>query len=253
MSTQRVYIVTGSASGVGAATALALAKRGAAVAVNFSKSAKEAEKVAAECRALGGDAIAVQCNVAADADCRRLAAAALDKWGRIDGLVNNAGTTKFAAMRDLNALSPEDFQHIYSVNVVGAYQMTRACEQALRAASGAVVNVSSIASTMGLGSSIAYACSKGALNTLTLCLARTLGPQVRVNALLPGFIETRWLKEGLGAERYAASQTAYRAQSALNATLLPEEVADSIVWLLHAGKTTGQLITLDAGKGVGVG
>src|ERR1700691_1877386 len=98
MTTQNVYIVTGSASGVGAATALALAKRGAAGAVNFSKSKIEAEKVAAECRALGGDALAVQCDVAVDADCRRLAAAALDKWGRIDGLVNNAGTTRFAPM-----------------------------------------------------------------------------------------------------------------------------------------------------------
>jgi 3-oxoacyl-[acyl-carrier protein] reductase len=251
MTTPKVYIVTGAASGVGAATALALAQRGAAVAVNFSKSKADAERVAAECKALGGDAFAVQGDVAADADCRRLAAAALAKWGRIDGLVNNAGTTKFAAMRDLDALSAADFQHIYSVNVIGAYQMTRACETALRAASGAVVNVSSIASTMGLGSSIAYACSKGALNTLTLCLARALGPQVRVNAVLPGFIETRWLKEGLGAERYAASHAAYRAQSALNATLLPEEVADGILWLLHATKTTGQLLTLDAGKGVG--
>jgi 3-oxoacyl-[acyl-carrier protein] reductase len=251
MNAQGVYIITGSARGVGAATAMALAKRGAAVAVNFSSSESEAERTAAECRALGGDAIAVQCDVAADADCRRLAAAALAKWGRIDGLVNNAGTTKFATMRDLDALSAEDFQRIYAVNLIGAFQMARACAQALRATHGAIVNVSSIASTMGLGSSIAYACTKGALNTLTICLARSLGPEIRVNALLPGFIETRWLQEGLGPERYAAAQAGYRAQSALQATLAPDEVADNIIWLLHAGKMTGQLVTLDAGKGVG--
>jgi 3-oxoacyl-[acyl-carrier protein] reductase len=252
MSGQPVYIVTGSASGVGAATALALARRGASVAINFSKSADDAERVAAECKAQGGDAFTVQCDVAQDADCRRLAEATLEKWGRIDGLVNNAGTTKFAPMRKLDALLAEDFQQIYAVNVIGAYQMARACEQALRSAHGAIVNVSSIASTMGRGSSMAYACSKGALNTLTLCLARTLGPEVRVNAILPGFIETRWLQQGLGPEVYAASEAAYKAQSALHAILQPEEVAQSIVALLDAGKMTGQLLTLDAGIGAGI-
>jgi 3-oxoacyl-[acyl-carrier protein] reductase len=252
MSKQPVYIVTGSASGVGAATVRALARRGASVAINYSKSADDAERVAAECRQLGGDAMTVQADVAQDADCRRLAAAAMQKWGRIDGLVNNAGTTKFAPMRKLDALSAEDFQQIYAVNVIGAYQMTRACEQALRQAKGAIVNVSSIASNMGRGSSMAYACSKGALNSLTLCLARTLGPDVRVNAVLPGFIESRWLQQGLGAEGYAAGQAAYKAQSALNATLVPEEVAQSILSLLDAGKMTGQLLTLDAGLGAGI-
>ncbi len=105
---------------------------------------------------------------------------------------------------------------------------------------------------MGLGSSMAYAASKGALNTLTICLARVLGPEVRVNAILPGFIETRWLKEGLGPQTYADAQAAYKKQSALQATLLPEEVADSILALLNAKKVTAQLLTIDAGKGAGV-
>jgi 3-oxoacyl-[acyl-carrier protein] reductase len=252
MTEQRVYIVTGSSSGVGAATALALARQGAAVAVNFSKSAAAAERVVGQCKAAGGDAISVQCDVARDEDCRRLAAAALEKWGRIDGLVNNAGATKFVPMRNFDGLSAEDFQRIYSVNVIGAYQMARVCEQPLRQARGAIVNVSSIASTMGLGSSMAYASSKGALNTLTICLARVLGPEVRVNAILPGFIETRWLQEGLGPEAYAAAQAGYKKQSALQATLSPEDVADGILALLQAGKMTWQLVTLDAGKGAGV-
>jgi NAD(P)-dependent dehydrogenase (short-subunit alcohol dehydrogenase family) len=252
VSAKRAYIVTGSASGVGAAVARALARSGAAVAINYSKSAQDAERVAAECRTLGGDAIAVRCDVSQDDDCRSLAAATLDQWGRIDGLVNNAGTTKFAPMRSLDLLAAEDFQRIYAVNVIGAFQMARACEQALRAARGAIVNVSSIASTMGLGSSMAYAASKGALNTLTICLARVFGPEVRVNALLPGFIETKWLKEGLGAQAYAEAQAAYRKQSTLQSTLSPEDVADSVLMLLNANNMTGQLLTLDAGKGAGI-
>jgi 3-oxoacyl-[acyl-carrier protein] reductase len=251
VSGKKVVVVTGSASGVGAATARALARQGASVVVNFSKSADAADAVAVECRALGGEAISVQCDISQDEDCRRLAEAALDKWGRIDGLVNNAGTTKFASMRDLNALSAADFHQIYGVNVIGSYQMTRACEAALRAARGAIVNVSSIASNQGVGSSIAYACSKGALNALTLCLARALAPEVRVNAVLPGFIESRWLLEGLGKERYEERRAQYCAQSALGATLTPDDVAHSVVSLLQSEKTTGQLLTIDAGRSIG--
>jgi 3-oxoacyl-[acyl-carrier protein] reductase len=246
----KAFVVTGSSSGVGAATALELARRGSAVAINYSRSATEAEETAQACIRAGGEAIVVQGDVAQDADCRRLAAAALDKWGRIDGLVNNAGTTKFASMRNLDALSAEDFHQIYSVNLVAAYQMIRACEAPLRTARGGVVNVSSIAGALGIGSSVAYACSKGALNTLTLALARALGPDICVNAVLPGFIETRWLKRGLG-DQYARAREAYCKQSALEATLTPEEVAASIVGLLESKKITGQLLTIDAGRTIG--
>ncbi len=250
MEGRQVFIVTGSSSGVGAATALLLARQGSAVVVNCSRDAGAAEEVAQACIAAGGDALAVRADVAQDADCRRLAAAASARFGRLDGLVNNAGTTKFAPMRDLAALSADDFQRIYSVNLLGAYQMVRACEAALRASRGAVVNVSSIAGSMGVGSSYAYACSKGALNTLTLALARALGPDVRVNAVLPGFIETRWLKQGLGPD-YERARKAYCDKSPLGTTLQPEEVAASIVALLQAKKVTGQLHTIDAGRGLG--
>ena len=247
----RVFVVTGSASGVGEATAMQLAGRGDRVVINCSKSVGEAERVAAACAKAGGAAIVVQADVAVDADCRRLAQAALDKWGRIDGLVNNAGTTKFAPMHDLAALAADDFHAIYAVNTIGAYQMVRACEPALRESRGAVVNVSSIASNQGRGSSIAYAASKGALNAMTICLARALGPAIRVNAVLPGFIESRWLQQGLGPERYAKVRAEYCEQAALNAVLSPGDVADNIAWLLDAAKLTGQLVTLDAGRGIG--
>lgn len=248
----KVFIVTGSATGVGAACARLLAAQGARVVVNYSRSAAEAEATAEACRAAGGEAIVVQADVAQDADCRRMAQAAIDTWGRIDGLVNNAGTTRFVGLRDLEGLSAEDFQRIYSVNVIGAFQMARACADALRQTRGAIVNVSSRSTHDGTGSSLAYACSKGALNTLTLALAKALGPEVRVNAVLPGLIDSRWLREGFGEALFEQVATAYKAQSALEDILTPEDVAESIVALLALPKTTGERLTVDAGRLLGV-
>ena len=251
MDDRRAFIVTGSSSGVGAATALALARQGEGIAVNYSRDAAPAERVAQACIDAGGDALVVRADVADDAACRRLAASALERWGRIDGLVNNAGTTRFASMRDLDALSAEDFHRIYSVNLIGPYQMVRACEKALRAARGAVVNVSSIAGSMGIGSSYAYVCSKGALNALTVALARVLAPEIRVNAVLPGLIETRWLKDGLG-ENYERVRKNWCERTPLQIPLQPEDVAAEIVALLQAKTVTGQLRTMDAGLGLGI-
>jgi 3-oxoacyl-[acyl-carrier protein] reductase len=248
-----VCIVTGSATGIGAATAVALAARGARVVVNYSKSEDAARATREACVAAGGEAIGVQADVAEDADCRRLAHAALDKWGRIDALVNNAGTTKFAPHADLEALSAEDFLRIYKVNVVGAYQMVRACAPALKATgNAAVVNVSSISAKNGMGSSIAYAASKGALLTMTLSLARSLGPQVRVNAICPGLIDTNWTREGWGAG-YAALEKRYKEGSALARVGKPEEVADVIAWLIEgAALVTGEVLMVDSGMHMGL-
>ncbi len=246
----KTAIVTGSSSGVGAATALLLAQQGASVLVNYSKSAEPAQAVAQQCRDAGADALVVGANVADDADCKRLAAAAMERWGRIDFLVNNAGTTKFVAAQKLEGLSAQDFHDIYSVNTIGVFQMVRACEAPLRAAQGSVVNVSSIAGQEGLGSSIAYAASKGALNTLTMSLARVMGTEVSVNAVLPGFIETGWLKAGMGAA-YETNRNRYQATAALGEVLTPEDVAEAILYLLAANKVTGQLLRVDGGRAVG--
>lgn len=247
-----VCIVTGSAAGIGAACAERLASKGTRVAINYTKSEKEARQVAAACESRGGQTIVVQADVALDADCRRLAQVVLDKWGRIDGLVNNAGTTKFAAHDNLDALDAADFQRIFGVNVIGAFQMTRAVAPAMqRQGQGAIVNVSSIAGLLGMGSSVAYAASKGALNTMTLSLARALGPAIRVNAVCPGFVETRWLTKGLGPD-YEAKKRNYEAITPLKATVKPEDVADAVVWLLEgAAKVTGELITVDSGVHLG--
>ena len=248
-----VCIVTGSASGIGAASAIMLAGKGARVVVNYSKSEDAARATLKACEAAGGEALLVQADVAQDADCRRLAQAALDKWGRIDALVNNAGATKFADHADLDALSAEDFLRIYAVNVVGAYQMVRACAPAMKKSGhGAVVNVSSIAGKNGMGSSIAYAASKGALNTMTMSLARVLGPEIRVNAVCPGMIDTKWMRLGLGP-RYAAMEARYQQGTALGRPGKPEEVAEVIVWLIEgAALVTGDTIMVDSGVHMGM-
>jgi 3-oxoacyl-[acyl-carrier protein] reductase len=188
-------------------------------------------------------------DVASDADCRDFAAAVQARWGRCDVLVNNAGTTKFVHARKLADLSADDFQRIYGVNVVGAFQMVRAFEALLRAHPvSAVVNMSSIAASTGMGSSIAYAASKGALNTMTMALARALGPDVRVNAIAPGLVETPWLQNGMGAERYAASVQGYKARAALADVIQPEDVARAAWYLgVDAVKTSGEVLAVDAG------
>jgi 3-oxoacyl-[acyl-carrier protein] reductase len=248
MGTRKVCVVTGSSSGIGAATARLYAQRGWDVVVNYSRDVAPAEAVAAECRALGAEALVVRADVAADADCRRLAGEVEQRFGRADVLVNNAGTTKFVAAKDLDGLAADDFQRIYAVNVVGAYQMVRALVPMLERSGGAIVNVSSIASMMGTGSSLAYMASKGALNALSAGLARSLAPRIRVNAIAPGLVETPWMEKGLGADRYAATVAGYRARAALDAVIAPEDVAEA-AWFLGVGatKTTGEVLLLDAG------
>ena len=249
---QSVYIVTGASAGIGQACAEHLATTGARVVINYARREAEAEAVAERCRSVGGEALTVQADVAVDADCRRLAQAALDQWGRIDGLVNNAGTTRFARHDDLEALQADDFHAIFDVNVIGPYQMIRAVAPTMKAQGrGAVVNVSSIAGIRGVGSSVAYAASKGALNTMTLSLARSMGPEIRVNAVCPGFVETGWLKAGLG-ERYEKQRAAYAANTPLQDSVKPEEVAETVAWLLTgAAKTTGETVLVDAGMLLG--
>ena len=191
----------------------------------------------------------VRANVADDADCRRLAAEVEAHFGRADVLVNNAGTTKFVAMKNLAGLSAEDFQSIYAVNVIGAYQLSRAFAPLLQAPpGGAIVNISSVASIMGRGSSLAYMASKGALNALTVGLARALAPAIRVNAIAPGFVESPWLMAGLGEARYETLAALWRDTAALAATIEPEDVADAAWWLgAGAAKTTGEVLLVDAG------
>ena len=240
----KVAIVTGSSSGIGAATALELSRRGWSLVINYSKDKKRAEETKNSCK----DAIVVQADVGEDADCRKLAKAALDKWGRIDALVNNAGTTKFVPHAKLDELSAEDFQRIYRVNVVAAFQMIRACVPALKQARGSVVNVSSLAAFLGTGSSIAYAASKAALVTMTHSLARVLGPEIRVNAVQPGFVDTPWMHSGYGEQRFKEMFERYSSNAPLKSACKPEDIADAIVWLVEgARQVTGESVLVDSG------
>ncbi len=241
-------IVTGGGTGVGAAAAERLAGSGARVIVNYSRSREEAEATAAACREAGGEAVAVQGDVASEDDCRRLAQEAISRWGRIDGLINSAGTTVFRPGNDFDTLSQEDFQRIYSVNVVGAFLMTRAVSAQMKSQGrGSVVNISSIAGVMGVGSSIAYAASKGALNTLTLSLARALAPEIRVNTVAPGFITGRWWREKMG-EGYDKMVANTEAATPLKRAGTPDDMAAAAVWLLCGDvNITGEILISDAG------
>ena len=242
--TSKVAIVTGSSSGIGAATAVELSKRGWRVVINYSKSESEAKKVQEKCK----DAILVQADVGDDAQCKKLVQAATDKWGRVDALVNNAGTTKFVKHPDLDGLSADDFLRIYRLNVVGPFQMVRACAPALKVAKGAVVNVSSVAGLLGTGSSMAYAASKAALNSLTFSLARVLGPEVRVNAVCPGYVDTPWQTGALGQERANQAAARYSTLVPLKDYARPEDVSDAILWLIEgARQVTGETLFIDGG------
>lgn len=247
-------IVTGGGTGLGAATATGLARRGVNVCINYNSSADAANDVVAECRKLGVEAFAVQANVAEDKDCRALVDAAVTKFGGLDILVNNAGITKFAAHSDLDALDAEDFLRLYKVNVVAVYQMTRAAQPHLASSGkGTVTNVSSIAGVTGIGSSIAYASTKGALNTMTLSLARALAPKIRVNAVCPGYIGSGWFTkyQGDAVETQTAENVAKSVP--LRVASMPEDIAETILFFAgpESRHVTGEFIIVDGGMHLG--
>ena len=244
-----VIIVTGSATGLGAAIVKQVAGKGARVVINYTKSEKEAHETEAVCDYLGVESILCKADVSVDDDCRRMANEAMEKWGRIDGLVNNAARSVFANSMDLESLSGQQFMDVFSVNVIGAYQMTKAVAPHIKAqGQGSIVNISSISALTGAGSSIAYAASKGALNTMTTSLARALAPEIRVNAVLPGAFPSRWWADGLGEEGAKALFEKFTEQVPLHSVADQDSVARTVVWLLEdAGYITGEMIKIDSG------
>ncbi len=251
----KVILVTGGGTGLGAAIAVGAAKRGArALLLNYSRSRKEAEATAKEVEAAGAQVELVQGDVGEDADCRRIAAAAAP-YGKLDVLVNNAGTTKHVPNHaDLDALSKDDFLRIYAVNTVAPFQMIRACRSLLEASGlGAVLMTSSIAGVMGSGSSVAYACSKGALNTMTLSLARALAPKIRVNAICPGFIDTRWFSDAYDAATAQKLRDRVRTTTPLQVVSNEQDIAEAALFLISdaSRRITGETLLVDGGSHLG--
>jgi len=250
---RRCAVITGAASGIGAATARRFLREGWNVVLDHLDGQQAAaEAVAALATAPGQRAIAVRGDVTVDADCVAVVQAALGAFGRLDVLVNAAGISKMVPHTRLHDVSSEDFQRIYAVNTIGPFQMTRAAAAALKAAStegvrSAVVNVSSRAALMGSGSSLPYAASKAALNAVTMSMARTLAPEVRVNAVCPALTEQGFV-ERLAPESFAARRAHQIAVSPLHRIGHPDEVADAIHWLAtSASMMTGAIVELDFG------
>lgn len=249
VSSNKVAIITGGSRGVGAATAKLLASKGWNITITCTSSMDDAKNVVKECEKLGVEAIAITADVSEDNSCVQTAQETVEKWGRIDALVNNAGTTKFVFNHaDLDGLDAEDFIHIYKVNVVGPFQMVKACKKyLLESDNPSVTNISSIAGIKGIGSSLAYASSKGALNTMTKSMARNLGP-IRVNAICPGFIQGEWLKNGMGDDLYNAAKDNLTNSTPLKLTVTPEQVANGIYSFIDINRVvTGETMLMDGG------
>ena len=244
-------IVTGSSSvtGVGAESAKALAGRGCNVVINYVNNEDGAKETAALCEAQGVETLIFQGSVTEDESCRAMVQAAMDKWGRLDALVNNAATTKPIKHVNMDQLDGEEFIRIYKVNVIGAYQMIRAATPHLKASGdGAVVNVSSTAVYRASGSSIAYCASKGALNNITISLARVLAPEVRINAVCPGGLLGNWSQSNLTNKQYKARIKHAKKRFPLRTAIWPADVAKTVLWLIEgATSMTGEAIRMDVG------
>lgn len=251
-SEQPVAIITGGGTGVGRDTSLQLARRGYHIILNYSRSKQEAEQTADEIttigRSTGSQALCLQANVADDQDCRQLIDAALNRHGRLDVLVNCAGTTQFIPFERMEEVSAETWERLFRVNVTGAFQCARAAAPALRKSdNGQIINISSVAAQLGQGSSIPYCCTKAALDNLTVSLARTLAPEIRVNGIAPGFIAGRWTEKGLGVS-YDQVCKAYEQSLPLRKVCQPADIAEAIVSLITGSRlVTGQTLTVDAG------
>jgi 3-oxoacyl-[acyl-carrier protein] reductase len=239
----KVAIVTGGGTGMGKAISTLLAANGVSVAVNYSRSEADAVATAEELTAAGVDALPVQADISVADDVARLIEQAEKQLGRVDFLVNNAGYTRFVPMNDLEGMPEDEWDKIFDVNVKGIWLCAKAAAPAMkRAGAGAIVNVASIAGLKVAGSSMAYAVSKAAAIHLTKCLALALAPDVRVNAVAPGLVITRWWAHA-GEERLQQMSDSMP----LKHSVTPEQVATTTLELLRNESITGQTIALDAG------
>lgn len=243
MSQERVALVTGSATGIGRSVAWRLAERGFAITVNYSRSKAEAEETADGVRSRGAKALVYAASVADDTAVRALVERTTEEFGGLDILVNNAATTYFVPHTDLDGLTAEVWDEILDVNLKGTFFACRAAMPHLKARKGTIVNVASVAGVAGSGSSIAYAASKGAVITLTKSLAKAFAPEVRVNAVAPGPVQTRWLADHQDMIEQAMKVTPLKRPAT------PDDIADTIVFLADVTTLmTGQVLVVDGGR-----
>jgi ketoreductase RED2 len=234
----RVALVTGSSSGIGAAVASALSEAGAVVAINSSRSVEEGEVVAA---GLAGS-VYVRGDISDPAEAAALVSETVDRLGRLDILVNNAGTTAVIPHQDFEAATPEVWRRIFDVNVIGTWQVSVAAIPHLRASGdGCIVNVSSMAGERATGSSIPYACSKAAVSHLTRLLANVLAPEVRVNAVAPGLVDTPWTAD------WDYIREVVEAAAPLRRSGVPDDIAQLVLGLVRSRYTTGEVVLADGG------
>jgi ketoreductase RED2 len=236
----RVALVTGSSSGIGEAVAKRFAALGASVLVNSRRSVEAGQAVA---DALP-DARYVQADVADEAECARLVEVALEEWGRLDVLVNNAGTGPVIPHQNLSEAPLEIWKEIFSVNVFGTWALTVAAAPSLAESKGSIVNVTSLAGIREVGSSVPYACSKAATNHMTQLLAKVLGPDVRVNAIAPGLVDTP------RSETWEAAREHYRQVAPMQRAASADDVADAVLFLAESDYMTGEIMVLDGGFGL---
>ena len=242
----KVALVTGSATGIGRACALRFAENKFDVVVNYSRSEAEARETLKLVEASGVRGLLVKCDVGSDAAVRDMLHKVEGEFGRLDVLVNNAGTTWFIDHKNLEEMTEEKWDRILQVNLKGPFFCIRAAVPLLKqSGGGAIVSVSSVAGIGGDGSSIAYAASKGALNTMTRSLAKALGPEIRVNAVCPGPVDTRWLRAVMSPEELEKRT----ARFPLQRPAVPEDIADAVLYLATGTTlTTGQCLVVDGGR-----
>ena len=240
-------LVTGSATGIGAAAAIALARAGHDVAVNYSRSSDAAKATAAECEAAGAKTIVIGCDVADDAAVRAMVEACRDAFGRLDVLVNNAGITSNVAFTDLDGMDFDDWDRVFAVNVRGLVQVTRACAPMLKDAEGCIVNTASIVGLRPGPQPLAYSASKASVVSLTKTLALALGPEIRVNAVAPGWMEGEWMERMLG-DNYDRLMERRARMTPLKRCVTADDVAQSMLSLIAGNRfVTGEIVVVDGG------
>ena len=249
MSNDRpVGLVTGAATGIGSSVTLALAKNGYDVVINYSRSEEAAKKTARDAKSAGARTVVYRCDVSDDADVRAMLEATKQQFGRLDVLINNAGTTIDVEPKNLEGMKIEDWNRVFAVNVLGLFLVTRAAVPLLRRSpNGCIVNTCSIAGLRPSAQPLPYAASKAAVANLTKTLANALGPEIRVNAVAPGWMEGDWMKRTL-AENYEGLMARRARYTPLKRCCTADDVAYTMLSLINGNRfVTGEIIIIDGG------